>query len=236
LLGIITLKLPKGRIVLFGSISYLNLLPFQLYLKRTIPHNGAKMAFRYKRDVPSRINRALRAGHINAAFVSSAVSRRFRCCNAGIVARGPVYSVLLIPGEEKEDPASATSNLLAKVLGIKGRVIIGDAALRRYIEEGDGIDLAEAWEHKTGLPFVFARLCFNRHDAYVKRITRRFLRSRIRIPQYILKKEAKKRGIEPSEAAWYLRHIHYEIDRKAEKGLKRFMQEMKKAECVFSKH
>jgi chorismate dehydratase len=228
LLGIITLKLPKGRIVLFGSISYLNLLPFQLYLKRTIPHSGAKMAFRYKRDVPSRINRALRAGHINAAFVSSAVSRRFRCCDAGIVARGPVYSVLLLPGEEGRDPASASSNKLAEVLKLHGRVLIGDAALKHYLDGGEAIDMAAMWEEKTGLPFVFARLCYNRHDAYIKRIAKRFLRRRIRIPYYILKKEAAKRGISPKDAAWYLEHIHYDIDRKAERGLKRFLHAVRK--------
>ena len=214
--------------MLFGSISYLNLLPFQLYLKRTIPHNGAKMAFRYKRDIPSQINRALRAGHINAAFVSSAVSKHFRCCDAGIVARGPVYSVLLLPGEKSDDPASASSNKLAEVLQLRGRVLIGDAALKHYLDGGDAIDMAEVWEKKTGLPFVFARLCYNRHDAYIKRIAGRFLRKRIRIPQYILKKEAAKRGIRPKEAAWYLEHIHYDMDWKAKRGLKRFLRAARK--------
>jgi chorismate dehydratase len=183
------------------------------------------MAFRYKRDVPSRINRALRAGHINAAFVSSAVSRRFRCCDAGIVARGPVYSVLLLPGESAIDPASASSNKLAEILDLQGRVLIGDAALRHYLQGGEGIDMAKAWEEKTGLPFVFARLCFNRHDAYIKRIAKRFLHQRIRIPHYILKREAKKRDLSPQEVSWYLKHIHYHIDHKAKRGLNRFFKE-----------
>ena len=210
--------------MLFGSISYLNLLPFQLFLKRHLQSNAAKMSFRYKRAVPSQINHALKRKAIHAAFISSVESRQSTCVDLGIIAKRRVYSVLLLEGEQQRDPASATSNRLAEVLGLKGRVLIGDAALAYYLRGGEGIDMAEAWHEKTGLPFVFARLCYNRNGAYLRKLAKRFTSQNTRIPQYILKKEAAKRGITPKELTWYLEHIHYEMDWKAKRGLKRFLR------------
>jgi chorismate dehydratase len=209
--------------MLFGSISYLNLLPFQLFLKRHLRSNAAKMSFRYKRAVPSQINHALKRRSIHAAFISSVESRRAKCTDLGIIAKRRVYSVLLLEGESQRDPASATSNRLAEVLGLNGRVLIGDAALTYYLRGGEGIDMAEAWHEKTGLPFVFARLCYNRNGAYLRKLAKRFASQNTRIPQYILKKEAAKRGITPKELTWYLEHIHYEMDWKAKRSLKKFL-------------
>ena len=154
--------------MLFGSISYLNLLPFQLFLKKHLRSNAAKMAFRYKRAVPSQINAALKRREVNAAFISSVESKKCKCTDLGIIANKKVFSVFVIPGAQEIDPASATSNRLAKVLGLKGKVLIGDQALKYYLSGGEGIDLAEAWYEKTKLPFVFARLCYNRHEKDIK--------------------------------------------------------------------
>lgn len=214
--------------MLFGSISYLNLLPFQLFLKKHIRSNAAKMSFRYKRAVPSQINASLKRGEVNAAFISSVESRNCRCTDLGIIAERNVYSVLVLPGEEETDPASATSNRLAKLLELKGKVLIGDAALKHYLEGGEGIDLAEAWYEKTGLPFVFARLCYNRHGGVVNKLAKEFAKARVNIPQYILKKEAEKRGIAPLELLWYLDHIHYTMDWRAKRSLKKFLRQSKK--------
>jgi chorismate dehydratase len=209
--------------MLFGSISYLNLLPFQLFLKQHLKHSTSKMAFRYKRAVPSKINHSLKRRAIHAAFISSVTSNRFSCTDLGIIAKQQVYSVLLLEGEQQKDPASATSNRLAEVLGLKGRVLIGDAALAYYLRGGEGIDMAEAWHEKTGLPFVFARLCYNRNGAYLQKLAKRFTSQNTRIPQYILKKEAAKRNITPKELTWYLEHIHYEMNWKAKRSLKKFL-------------
>ncbi len=209
--------------MLFGSISYLNLLPFQLFLKRYLRSDAAKMAFRYKRAVPSKINASLRRGEVNAAFISSIHSPRFHCADLGIIADKKVYSVFVLPEEESTDPASATSNRLAKVLDLHGRVLIGDAALKYYLDGGEGIDLAEAWHQQTGLPFVFARLCYNKHGKAIEKLARTFTRSKVKIPQYILKREAKQRGITPKQLTWYLEHIYYEMDWKAKRSLKKFL-------------
>lgn len=209
--------------MLFGSISYLNLLPFQVFLKRYISNNASKMTFRYKRAVPSEINRALQRREINAAFISSVSSAKCQCTDLGIIADQKVYSVLLLEGENEIDPASATSNQLARVLDLQGKVLIGDAALKHYLHEGEGIDLAEAWYKETGLPFVFARLCYNKHEKSIQKLARSFAKTKVKIPQYILKKEAKKREITPKQLTWYLSHIHYKMDDKAKKSLKLFL-------------
>ena len=209
--------------MLFGSIRYLNLLPFQLFLKRYLRSSAAQMAFRYKRAVPSRINASLRRGEVNAAFISSVHSPRFACTDLGIIARGAVYSVFVLPEADADDPASETSNRLVRVLNLHGRVLIGDAALRHYLAGGEGIDLAEAWHTRTGLPFVFARLCYNRHGRAIQTLAKRFAHTRTRIPHYILKREAARRGITPAQLTWYLAHIHYTMDWRAKRGLKRFL-------------
>jgi chorismate dehydratase len=185
------------------------------------------MAFNYKRAVPSKINSALKRRHINAGFISSIESKSYRCSNLGIIANRAVYSVFVIEGEEKKDNESATSNALASLLNLKGEVIIGDKALKYYLEGGECIDLATEWYKKTALPFVFAQLCYNRHSAIVKDIEKKFLKQPIKIPQYILKKEAKKRNISSKELSWYLQFIEYKLDYKAKKSLKLFLKKVK---------
>ena len=214
--------------MLFGSISYLNLLPFQVFLKRYLSGNAAKMTFRYKRAVPSQINKALKRREVNAAFISSVESSHCKCTDLGIIAYGKVYSVLLLEGENEIDPASATSNQLASVLGLKGKVMIGDTALKHYLSGSDGIDLAEAWYQETGLPFVFARLCYNKHEKSIQKLARTFVRTKVKIPQYILKQEAQKRGITPQQLRWYLNHIHYTMDHEAKRSLKLFLKKSKR--------
>jgi len=214
--------------MLFGSISYLNLLPFQVFLKKHIRNNATKMALGYRRDVPSAINKALKRRAINAGFISSVESRKYKCTNLGIIAHKKVYSVLLLKGDNQSDPASATSNQLVKVLDLKGKVLIGDVALKHYLDGGQGIDLAEAWYNKTGLPFVFAKLCYNKHGKSVENLAKIFTKSKVKIPQYILKREAKKRDITTKELTWYLDHIYYEMEWKAKKSLKLFLKKSKK--------
>ena len=210
--------------MLFGSISYLNLLPFQVFLKRYITHSGAKATLHYKKGVPSNINCALKRKTIHAGFISSIHSPKYHCTNLGIIANNEVYSVLLLEGKEERDPASATSNQLAQVLGLKGKVLIGDEALKYYLSGKESIDLAKEWHKKTKLPFVFARLCSNRHHKHLNKLAKTFAQKKVKIPQYILKKEAKKRDITSKQLLWYLEHISYEMDYKSKRGLKRFLK------------
>jgi len=220
----LAISILKGCCVIFGSIHYLNLLPFQLFLKRTLPHTQTQQSIRYKRDYPSNINKAFKNRAIDAAFISSIASKGCRCSDLGIVADGAVYSVLVLPGANEEDHESATSNMLAKVLGLHGKITIGDKALKLFLSGTEGVDLALRWKEKTDLPFVFARLCFNAHEKEITKLAKAFAKKRIKIPQTILKKEARKRDITPAELLWYLDHIHYSMDHRAKKSLKLFLK------------
>ncbi|HIO96168.1 MAG TPA: hypothetical protein EYG67_05035 [Campylobacterales bacterium] len=215
--------------MIFGSISYLNLLPFQIFLKRYLRYSRAKMAFNYKRGVPSQINKALRKRHIHAGFISSVESSAYQCSDLGIIANRAVYSVFVIQGNSsKSDKESATSNKLAKLLNLQGEVIIGDKALKYYLNGGEGIDLASAWYAKYKLPFVFGRLCYNCHGETIKNISKKFMQHPIKIPQYILKKESKKRGITVKQLLWYLKHIEYKMNHQSKRSLKKFLKEVRK--------
>ena len=218
--------------MIFGSISYLNLLPFQVFLKRALPRSQTQQSIRFRRDVPSTINRAFKRRYVNAAFISSITSGKCHCTDLGIIADGPVYSVFVTPGKDKIDTESATSNILAKVLGLHGEVVIGDKALQSFLSGREGIDLALQWKEKTGLPFVFARLCYNGYGKKIEALASSFTKQRIKIPQSILKKEAQKRGIAASELLWYLNHIHYRMDHRAKKSLKLFLKKSRNIRAV----
>ncbi len=211
--------------MIFGSISYINLLPFQVFLKRYIQNSQIKQILNYKKSYPSQINREFKAKKIDAAFISSIKSKRGKCTDVGIVANGYVYSVLLLPKDSKQDIESDTSNMLAKVLNLDGEVIIGDKALKLYLNgEQKFIDLSLEWYNRYKLPFVFARLCYNRHNRKIKKIAKEFKKRKVKIPQYLLKKSAKIHNIKPKEIKWYLNYIYYEINYKEKKSLKKFLK------------
>ena len=186
------------------------------------------MGLNYRKNVPSQINHALSRRQIDAGFISSIKSPNYHTTDLGIIANRAVYSVFVLEGETKLDHESASSNRLAQVLNLQGEVLIGDKALRYYLEGGEGIDLATAWYEKTKLPFVFARLCYTQHGKTVKNIAKKFSRKPIKIPQYILKREATKRGITPQQLLWYLKHIEYNMNHKSQKSLKLFLKMSKK--------
>jgi len=209
----------------FGSISYLNLLPFHLFMKQRFSSAQMSQMLRWKKAVPHVINTQFKRRVIDAAFISSIASAQVPCTDLGIVADGAVRSVLLIPGEHKEDKESASSNALARILGLTGEVLIGDKALLYHLEGGKAIDLAQAWKERTKLPFVFARLCYKQKGKKIKRLAKSFSKKkRTRIPQYLLKQEAAKRGIDSKELIWYLNHISYRLGWREYKSLKLFLK------------
>lgn len=216
--------------MVFGKIDYLNLLPFHIYLKRSPLQSYTKKTIEFKKGVPSRLNANLRARRVDAAVVSSIESyqKRYKKLNFGIVAKREVKSVLVRKNSAaKSDPASASSNLLAKILDIKGEVIIGDRALKAYLNEGGErfYDLAQQWHKRTNLPFVFGRFSCTKNFGKYKRLADKFLRQNIKIPNYILSRYAKSRGISEDDIKWYLKFIGYKIERKEQKALGVFFKE-----------
>ncbi len=209
----------------FGRIDYLNLLPFHVFMKRYLRFSQPQMAIRHGAGVPSAVNRAFETRRVDAAFVSSIRARRCRRAPLGIIARGEVQSVLLIPGtESKKDSASATSNVLADLLGLEGEVVIGDRALRAYSEGVEAVDLAALWRERYGLPFVFAVLCHRGHDEKIGRLARAFARRPQKIPQYLLRRAAERSGIPVPVIRAYLEKIDYRLDHRSLRGLQTFLR------------
>jgi chorismate dehydratase len=177
----------------------------------------------YKRGVPSKINSDFSARRVDAAFISSIKAKKRNFINLGIVAKKSVRSVLVIPhSKDENDKASATSNILANILDLHGRVLIGDEALRYYHSGAEAVDMARLWNEKFNLPFVFALLCFHNSKIPLQKARRDFLKSRVKIPRYILEKSSQRNLINTQDIIDYLQLISYDIDKKASLGLKKF--------------
>ncbi len=212
-----------------ANISYLNLLPFRFFLKKRPKTFPQSLQSTKRGSYPSKINEMFRKKLIDAAFISSVESTRKNSTASGIVAKGAVKSVIIKIGEQKNDSESATSNRLAKVLGLDGEVFIGDKALLKYFEAPwEYVDLAAEWNARTGLPFVFGRFCFNRHGKRYKKLSTEFNSSKIRIPHYVMEREAKQKGFKMKDAKEYLKLISYRIGAKEERGFALFMKKAKK--------
>lgn len=209
--------------MLFGKIEYLNLLPFHVFMKRFSRTSSASMSMNYYKGVPSKINQKFSSRRVDAAFISSIGAKKHKHVDLGIIAKKEVLSVLVTPSPDNiSDTESATSNVLAKVLDVKGEVLIGDKALRYYLEGKPHIDLAAEWNKRYDLPFVFALLCYHKERKLYRRIQREFLKSSVKIPYYILKEASLRTGVKERDILKYLEFISYKLDTKAKKGLKKF--------------
>ena len=209
--------------MIFGKIEYLNLLPFHIFMKKFTKTSQQNMSMHYYRGVPAEINKKFLNRKVDAAFISSISAKKFQHVKLGIIAKKEVLSVLVIPNDDnKKDRESATSNVLANILNISGEVLIGDKALRYYLQNKEHIDLAKLWNEKYNLPFVFALLCFHKDKKMYKEIERKFLKKKIKIPQYILTQASKKTDIAKKDILNYLTYISYKIDSRAKLGLKKF--------------
>lgn len=212
--------------MIFAKIDFINLLPLHVFIKKNLSTTQRKQIIEYKKSYPSDINKKFHKRQVDVAVISSIASRRCKkCLDLGIVAKGEVDSVLVKPGSYKKDFQSDTSNALAKVLKIDGQVIIGDKALYAFHNSEDKfIDLAQEWKNKHNLPFVFARLCVNKHEKYLEKLTQIFLRTKIYIPQYILEQYSQRSGLSKKQIKNYLTKIHYKIGTKEKQSLKLFLK------------
>ena len=177
----------------------------------------------YKRGVPAQVNKKFLSRRVDAAFISSISAQKYSHVGLGIVAKKDVQSVLVIPSKKnKIDIESASSNVLARILNLKGEVLIGDKALRYYLSNKPHIDLAGEWNRRYDSSFVFALLCYHKDKKLYKKIEREFLKRRVKIPYYILAQAAKRSSVKEKDILEYLESISYDIDAKAKLGLKKF--------------
>ncbi|MBP7748642.1 MAG: hypothetical protein KA070_00660 [Aliarcobacter sp.] len=211
--------------MIFAKIDFINLLPFHIFIKKNIKSTQQKSIIEYKKSYPSFINNKFKKRKVDSAFISSIASRNEKYLDFGIVAQDEVLSVLLIPGIQESDFQSQTSNALALILDLEGKVIIGDKALKFYHENPNiiKIDLAKEWKKKYNLPFVFAVLCFNSNKKALKKITKNFNKQYIKIPQYILEQYSKRSGVSKNNILQYLKKIDYNLGFKEKRSLKLFL-------------
>jgi len=215
--------------VVFGKIEYLNLLPFHVFMKRFSKSSQQSMSMNYYKSVPAKINKKFISKRVDAAFISSISAKKFRHVDLGIIAKKEVLSVLVIPhAKDEKDVESASSNVLAKILNIHGKVLIGDKALKHYLDNKEHVDLAKKWNDKYNLPFVFALLCYHKDKSLYTSIEKSFLKQKVKIPQYLLKQASLKTDIGIKDILNYLQFISYDLDAKAKLGLKRFYKEVVK--------
>lgn len=212
--------------MVFAKIDFINLLPFHIYMKKNIKSTQTKSIIEYKKSYPSLINKKFKKREVDSAFISSIASRNEKKLNLGIIAKKDVLSVLLIPGNDEKDFQSETSNALAKVLNLEGKVLIGDKALKYYHnnEKNDFIDLAQYWNEKHHLPFVFAVLCYSANKKQLENIIKNFNKNHIKIPTYILNQYSKRTGISNKHILEYLKKIDYKIGLKEKRSLKLFLK------------
>ena len=212
--------------MIFAKIDFINLLPFHIFIKKNIQSTQLKSIIEYKKSYPSYINNNFKTRKVDSAFISSIASRNEKFLDLGIVAQNDVLSVLLIPGQNQSDFQSETSNALAKVLELEGKVIIGDKALKFYHENKhiEKIDLAQAWKDKYNLPFVFAVLCYNSNKRALEKLTKNFNKNHIKIPQYILEHYSKRSGVSKNNIILYLKKIDYNLGLKEKRSLKLFLK------------
>ncbi|MCK5110748.1 MAG: hypothetical protein KAQ94_04430 [Arcobacteraceae bacterium] len=212
--------------MIFAKIDFINLLPFYIFIKKNIKSSQIKQIINYKKSYPSKINKQFKKRQIDAAFISSIASKRCKCLDLGIVAKNEVLSVLALKGKYEKDYQSDTSNALAKILEIEGKVLIGDKALYHYhnSQDKDFVDLAQLWKSKYNLPFVFARLCFNKEKKYLENIAKQFLKEKVKIPQYILNQYSQRSNLTNKQIKQYLTKISYKISHKEKQSLKLFFK------------
>jgi chorismate dehydratase len=212
--------------MIFAKIDFINLLPFHIFIKKNINSTQLKASIEYKKSYPSSINKKFKKRIVDSAFISSIASRNEKYLNFGIVAHDEVLSVLLIPGIEENDYQSDTSNALAKVLNLNGKVIIGDKALNFYHTNKnlEKIDLAKEWKNRYNLPFVFAVLCFNANKKALEKLTKKFNKRFIKIPQYILEQYSKRSNVSKKHILEYLKKIDYNLGIKEKRSLKLFLK------------
>ena len=210
-----------------GMIDYLNLLPFHIFMKQNIKSTQLKAIINYNKSIPTNINKQFKKRQINEAFISSVeLLNHYQFYPVGIIATKEVQSVIVVQnGKYTYDKDSASSNQLAKILGITGQVLIGDKALKYSTTNNNYIDLAQAWFDKYQLPFVFAVFAINRKTKQNKKLINKFRKYKnIKIPMYILNQYKKQLKISINDIKQYLNLITYQINHKEMKSLKLFLK------------
>lgn len=209
----------------FGKINYLNLAPFDIFIKKYPTQSSFKLFINHHKNYPAKLNKEFLFKRIDAGFISSIAGIKAKKTKSAIISYGEVWSVIAIKNGNKFDYQSASSNALSIVLKIDGEILIGDRALKYKLGHTinkDYIDLGLEWYKKHRLPFVFGLLCCNKFEKFYNKLSKSFNNQNIKIPQYILNKYENLTKIKKNDIKEYLRHIHYKVSNKPKISLNRF--------------
>jgi chorismate dehydratase len=221
-----------------GSVPYLNAEPLL---------DGLDVSLRVE---PARLTLSLLEGEVDLAVlpVGAALAHDLRVLRScGVASDGPVNSVFLLhDGPFREvrlvhpDPASVSSNLLARILVERSgsgqwaetsleysqaHVLIGDPALR--LEHWTGTDLGEAWKRWTGLPFVFAAWVIGPHvpEQDWNAVDRTLQAAAERGTSALEKCASEQQVVASDRALEYLKGLRYHLDSSYHEGMNRYAQE-----------
>jgi len=235
----------------FAAVSYANAAPLAHLITQVCP--DAQVIY----DRPSALLEKLLNGQADAALIP--VVDYFDSPDLdmidgiGICADGQVESVLLKchrPLAQVRtvgmDPASRTSNALARILlrdhfglpvemkrpqegeRMDAEVVIGDRALCGLPAAWGDYDLAEEWKTMTGLPFVFAvwgYLRGNPDEEDLKRITHAARTAGLEAIEELAADQAAKLGISTEHCLDYLtKSIRYDVGPRETEALNRFRE------------
>lgn len=232
------MKAHDAKPIVFAASAYANAVPLLCFLQEQNP------SLRLLQDVPSTLPARLLGGEADVALIPVAAllaePRLELLPGIGVCARTQVRSVLLKlrrPAAEvvtvASDPASRTSNALARILlarryGRRGslrdaaageapdaQVMIGDRALCSAPAPCGDLDLAAEWHAMTGLPFVFAVWACRAGDSRKEEFTRIARRARdagVAALGALAQSEARRLDLPLARCQEYFtRCIHYEM-------------------------
>jgi chorismate dehydratase len=235
-------------VIRLGRISYLNMAPVFFGLDADVEE---------VEGVPTELNRALLAGEVDLAPVSSIAWARSadrllvlpRLCVSSDGAAGSIQLITRLPLERVRSiavtPESATSVVLARVLlpdaahvalgePADATLLIGDAALRSaYEDPTPHHDLGRLWAQRTGLPMVFAVwACAEPPPPGVAELEDALVTSVRRArqePERLATESAERYGYPPGFLARYFERLRYAFGPREREGLETFLELAKDA-------
>jgi chorismate dehydratase len=241
----------KNNAYVFASVPYANAAPLATFLPQVGP--GARVIY----APPSHLLACLLDGSADVAIVPVADflthPNLSRLADIGICADGDAWSVLLKCAKPLEDvrvvradPASSTSNALARVLlehhfrlsvrtaagpdadSADAEVVIGDRALCQPPAPCGDYDLAGEWKAMTHLPFVFAVWACRADRPDQAGLTRIALAARdagLAAVEQLARERAVQLGLAVSAVHEYLTSvIHYRVGPREAEAMERFRQ------------
>jgi len=250
-----TSPVQSQRPLCFAAPAYANAVPLAQFIPDICP--GATVIL----DHPATLLRRIQDGTVDAGLIP--VADLFahpgldRIEGSGICAGKRVRSVLLRchrpPGELRTvrlDPASRTSNALARILLEKhwkldvrltqagapadAEVVIGDRALCTPPGAAGDLDLATAWNEMTGLPFVFATWVFRRDHsdpAGLARVVQAAKQAGLAALPRIAREQSLKLKLPEADCVDYFTTcIYYDVGPREVQAMEQFRQWLEKPE------